>query len=313
MAKLYPPIKPYKKGRLKVSGGHDLYYEMVGNPKGIPVVYLHGGPGAGISPNDRRYFNPRKFNVLLFDQRGAGKSKPFASIKNNTTWDLLDDINKLLDLAGFKKKVILFGGSWGSTLSLVYAINYPEKIKAMVLRGIFLSTREDYKDYFGGFSSKMFPDHWERFLSHVPKKNKKNPINYYIKQMNSKNKKIVKKYAHEWSLYEISMLKLVMTQKAIKKYLAKGTYLSLARLEAHYLSRNCFLPDKYILRNTGKIKQILSFIVHGRYDAICTPEGAYKLHKALPRSKLHFAIAGHSSGEEEIQKKLVEFMDSVGG
>ncbi|MFA4820348.1 MAG: prolyl aminopeptidase [Candidatus Aenigmatarchaeota archaeon] len=306
MAKLYPPIKPYKSGFLKVGDGHTLYYELCGNPKGRPVLYLHGGPGGGIAPNDRRYFNPKAYNAILFDQRGAGKSKPFASTKNNTTWKLLEDIRVLLNHLGIKK-VFLFGGSWGSTLALVYAINYPETVTGMLLRGIFLSTTEEYKEFFGGYSAKMFPDAWERFLSFVP--NRKNPVAYYIKQMNSKDKKISDKYAREWSTYELTMLKLVVPQKTLKKYLRRGNYRALGPLEAHYLSRNCFLSENYILKNAHKLKKIPTVIVHGRYDAICMPISAYKLHKALPCSKLYFVISGHGAHDKNMGRKLVEELD----
>lgn len=307
MSNLYPPIKPYKRGYLKVSDGYRLYYELCGNPKGKPVLYLHGGPGAGISPKDRRYFNPRKFNAILFDQRGAGKSKPFASTKNNTTWKLVDDINALLNHLEIKK-VFLFGGSWGSTLALVYAIKNPERVSGTLLRGIFLSTDEEEKEYFGGFSAKMFPDAWERFLGNVPKKHRKNPVAYYIKQMNSKSKKR-NKFAREWTIYEMTMLMLDMKKKTVNKYIKDGTYKSLSPIEAHYLSQRCFLPEGYILKNIKKISHIPTVIVQGRYDAICMPVSAYRLHKALPRSKLYFTISGHSSRDKNLQEKLVEEMD----
>ncbi|HLD39028.1 MAG TPA: prolyl aminopeptidase [archaeon] len=305
MAKLYPHIKPYKSGYLKVSDAHILYYEMCGNPNGRPVLYLHGGPGAGISPKDRQYFNPRKYNTILFDQRGSGKSKPFASTKNNTTWKLVEDINKLLAHVGIEK-VFLFGGSWGSTLALVYAINYPEKVTGMLLRGVFLSVDQNFKEFFGGFSAKLFPDAWDRFLSFVP--NRKNPVAYYIKQMNSKNKKVQDRYAREWSTYELTMLKLDMNQKTMNKYLKRLSYRSMAPLEAHYLSQRCFLPENYILKNIHKLKMPV-VIVHGRYDAICTPESAWKLHKALPQSKLYFTISGHNPADGVMAEKLIEEMD----
>ena len=307
MAKLYPPINPYRKGYLDVGDCHTLYYELCGNPKGRPVLYLHGGPGAGISPKDRQYFNPRKYNIILFDQRGSGKSKPFALTKNNTTWKLVEDINKLLEHVGIGK-VFLFGGSWGSTLALVHAINYPEKVTGMLLRGVFLSLDEDFKDFFGGFSAKVFPDAWERFLSFVPKVQRKNPVPYYIRQMNSKDKKIQNCYAREWSTYELTMLKLDMKQKTMNKYLKRLSYRSMAPLEAHYLNQHCFLSENYILKNCHRLKMPI-VIVHGRYDAICTPESSWKLHKALPQSKLYFTISGHNPADAVMAEKLVEEMD----
>lgn len=309
MTKLYPPIKPHKRGFLNVGDGHQIYYELSGNPKGIPVLYLHGGPGAGTSPKDRRYFNPKKYNIILFDQRGSGRSRPFASTHANTTWKLIEDINKLLKHLGIEK-VFLFGGSWGSTLALVYAINNTERVTGMLLRGIFLSVNQDFKDYLGGeFTSKLFPDSWERLLSHVPKAQRKNPLPYYIKHMQSKNKQISDKFAKEWAIYEIKMLALDMPEKKIKKYLRRGTYRSMALLEAHYLGKRCFLPENYIIKNARKISKIPLVIVHGRYDAICTPGSAWNLHKALPKSKLYFTISGHNPADESMASKLVEETD----
>ncbi len=311
MAKLYPNIRPYKKGYLKVSDGYTLYYELCGNPKGIPVLYLHGGPGAGISQKDRRYFNPRKFNAILFDQRGAGKSRPFASTKNNTTWKLVKDINALLAHLRIEK-VFLFGGSWGSTLALVYAINYPDRVTGMLLRGVWLSDSEDRKYYTAGGTANHFPEAWERFLGNIPKSLRKNPLQYYIKQMSSKNPKIRDRYAKEMAIYEMRMLMLDMKNKTIEKYLKRGAYKSLGPLEAHYISNLAFLPNNYMISNAKKISKIPTVIVHGRYDMVCRPVMAWRLHKALPKSKLYFVIAGHSAAEPQITEKLVEEMDKFG-
>ena len=308
MAKLYPPIKPYRKGYLKVSGGHDLYYELVGNPKGIPVLYLHGGPGAGIWAKDRRYFNPRKFNVLLFDQRGSGKSKPFASTKNNTTWKLVEDINALLNHLEINK-VLLFGGSWGSTLALVYAIKHPERVKALILRGIFLGTKKELDYFYKGGPQNNFPESWERFISLVPKTKRKNPLNFYAKNLKSKNKKLRQKYCTEFSRYEFSAMKLSITEKELNKLLKGPNNESYARIGVHYFLNRCFLPDDYILKNIYKIKNLPIIIVHGRYDFICLPKEAYKLHKAIKGSKLYFVTAGHSSSDKNLEEKLVEEMD----
>src|SRR3990172_4078985 len=222
-SKFYSVRSPYKKGYLDVGDGHTIYFHCYGNKNATPVLYLHGGPGAGTKRKDARYFNPRLYNVILFDQRGAGKSRPFASLKNNTTRELVSDINKLLDHLGIKK-VFLFGGSWGSTLALVYAIQNKKRVTGMLLRGIFLSNPEEKKEFFGpkGLSARLFPDAWERFSSHVPKGLRKNPVRlteYYLNKMKSNNKKVSNKYKLEWTMYEISMMKLVVTRKDVDEFI----------------------------------------------------------------------------------------------
>ena len=303
-------IRPYKKGYFKVSKIHSLYYELYGNPKGKLVLFLHGGPGGGFSERDKRFFNPKKYNLILFDQRGSGRSKPFASLEENTTFDLVEDIRKLLEF--FKiKKIFLFGGSWGSTLALVYAIKYPKTVSGMLLRGIFLCSKEDKKHYFGGGIKNFFPDIWERFISNVPKKyrNENNIPSYYLKMMNSKNKKIKEKYTFEWAYYEMSILKLKTKEGKILKLMKEGSYKSLAPLEAYYLKNNCFISNNYILNNCDKISNIPISIIHGRYDFVCPAINAFKLHSKLKNSKLYIVCAGHSSSEKEIEKRLISEMN----
>lgn len=315
MRNLYPLRKPYRKGYLRVSDGCQIYYHLYGNQKGKPVLYLHGGPGAGTKPGDAKYFNPRTYNVVLFDQRGAGKSRPFASTKANTTWKLVDDITALLDHLGIKK-VFLFGGSWGSTLALVYAIKNPKRITGMLLRGIFLSTREEKEAIFsqGGYSANLFPDAWERFASHAPKKLRKDYValtEYYISKMHSQNSRVSDKYRREWFIYEVSMLALNMTKKDVDNYLRKGTYKAMAPFEAHYYGgRNlCFLSGNFIEKNARRLSRIPTVIVHGRYDALCMPASAWKLHKMLPKSKIYFIISGHHPHDKTMALKLKEEMD----
>ncbi len=304
--KLYPLRKPYKRGFFKVDG-HELFYQLFGNPDGIPVLFVHGGPGAGCQPKDARYFDPKKFNVLLIDQRGAGQSKPFASLKNNKTKFLVDDLHKFLKFLNIKK-TFLFGGSWGSCLSLCYAIKYPKTVLGMVLRGIYLGTPEENHHFLTGGVKSYFPEVWERFISNVPKEHKKNPSKFYWKMMNSKNFKTALKWCREWSLYELSALSLHYDEKkALKK--SRGKWIvPFARLEAYYLMNDCFLPKDYIIKNARKIKRIPCTIVQGRYDVICPPKTAYSLHKALPKSKFLLVTAGHSSSDSEIQDALVDEM-----
>jgi proline iminopeptidase len=309
--KLFPKTKPFMKGYFKVTDGHQLYYEVCGNPEGKPVLFVHGGPGAGFNDSSKRFFNPKKFKIILFDQRGAGRSKPFASTKANTTQKLVEDMKKLLKFLGVKK-TFLFGGSWGSTLSLIFAIKNPKLVNGILLRGIYLARKWDTDYTFGGGAEEFFPDSWERFISLVPKKNRKgrNIINYYVNKMKSKNKKTAKKYAYEWSRYELSMISMNSSETVIKKDLKFYNYVSLSILEAHYLKNNCFVPENYILNNAKKLKMPV-IIIQGRHDVICPPIQAYLLHKAIKQSKLFIVNAAHASSEPEIQQKLLEEMNKV--
>lgn len=294
---------PYKKSYLKVSDGHKLYYEMCGNKTGIPVLFLHGGPGSGFVESHKNVFDLRIFNLILFDQRGAGRSKPFASLKANTTSKLVSDINKILDFAGIEK-ALLFGGSWGSTLALTYAIKYPQRTLGLVLRGIFLGDSQSIKHYLNGGTSVQAPAEWERFVAQVPEKNRKDVVDYYFRKMKSKKYSERKKACYEWAHYEMSLIKMKITEAQVDEYVKEYSYMSLAPLEAHYLRSTCFLPDNYIIKNAHKLNDLPVAIVHGRYDLICPPRDAYKLHKKLPNSTLHMVVAGHSAGEQEIEKAL---------
>ena len=313
--KLFPKIKPYRHGYLNVGDGHKLYYELCGNQKGKPVLFVHGGPGAGCSKKDRRFFNPKVWNIILFDQRGANRSKPFGSLKANTTWKLVSDMRQLLKFLNIKK-AFLFGGSWGSTLSLVYAIKHPETVTGMLLRGIFLGRREDIMYTYGGGAEDYFPDAWERFNRIVPERIRKRSggsIDYYVKMMGSKNPKVSRKYAFEFAFYELSLYKLNMTEKRVRKMLKEFRYRSLAIAECYYMKHNCFLSENYVLKNIRRIRKagIPVSIVQGRYDALCPPMQAWLLHKALPKSRIHFATTGHASSEPEIQGKLVDEMKRI--
>lgn len=309
MKKLFPNIRPYKTGYLKVSDGHKLYYELCGNPNGKPVLVLHGGPGAGIYPKMRRTYNPKVYKIILFDQRGAGKSKPFASTKANTTQKLVQDINALLKELKIKK-VFLSGGSWGSTLALVYAIKNPKKVAGMLLRGIFLNTKKENDYLFNGGVKNHFPDVWNRFIKLVPKKYQKDPVAYYYKKINSTNHKIRKKFMYEWAYYEMSLLKIKSTKKAVEKSMKEYNYKALSIIEAHYFQNNCFLINNYILKNIHKISKIPVSIVHGRYDMICPVVNAYNLHKKLKNSVLHIIdMSGHSSSEPLMIDKMISEMN----
>lgn len=302
----------YKSGYLSVSGGHEIYYELYGNPKGVPVLFFHGGPGGGFEEKHKAFFDPKKHNVLFFDQRGAGKSKPFASIENNTTWDLIEDAKKLVDFIGFKK-VFVFGGSWGSTMALLFAIKYPKMVNGLLLRGIFLGSADELDSFYypGDAISFFFPEVWERFISLVPENKRSHALEYYFEQMCSAGKD-KKKYLYEWSIYESCVLSIDHDVAATEKELQKAdSYKALSILEAYYFVNKCFLEDNYILNNIDKIQHIPTVIIQGRYDVVCPPRYAYKLHEALKDSKLYFVKAGHSGSDSEIKRKLIEEMSKV--
>ncbi len=298
----YPPSKPYKHGHFPVSEKHSLYYELHGNPKGVPVLFVHGGPGAGCDSKSPRYFNPKKFNIIVVDQRGANRSKPYGSVKENTTQDLIDDFKKLLDAHNIKK-TYLFGGSWGSTLSLCFAIQNPERVSGMVLRGIWYGGDLTTDYMLSGEGKSHFPEVWERFVGNV--KNKKHPAIEYYEKIFSSNKKEATRFAQEWSRYEHALLHLEHDPNVLEKEMKSPSILALSRIEAHYFKHGCFLPKDYIMKNLNKIKNIPLSIVHGRYDFICKPENAYKLHKALPKSKLLFVTAGHSGSDPNVRSTMM--------
>ena len=314
--KLFPKIKPYRHGYLEVDNVHKLYYELCGNPKGKPVLFVHGGPGAGCSEKDRQFFNPKVWNIVLFDQRGANRSKPFGSTRANTTGKLVSDIRKLLRFLRIDK-VFLFGGSWGSTLSLAYAIRYPETVTGMVLRGVFLGRKQDIMYTYGGGAQDYFAEAWERFISVVPQRKRNDVIGYYASQMRSRNRHTRKKFAFEFAYYELSLLKLNMQHKDVMKIMKKkGSHPgheSMAIIESYYMKNSCFLPKNYILKNVGRLDKfkIPVSIVQGRYDVLCPPYQAWQLHRAIPNSRLVFAISGHSSSDPPLTSKLVEEMKKM--
>ncbi len=301
--------KPYKTGYFLVGNNHQLYYELLGNPNGLPVVSLHGGPGAGFQQKDRDYFDAKKFHVLLFDQRGSNHSKPLALTKNNNTWALVDDTIKLMDFARFKKAIFM-GGSWGSTLALVFAIKHPKRVSALLLRGVFLANRLARKHFYFGGVQHFFPEEHERFYSNIPKKYRNQPEKYYFKKIVSKNRRTSKKHLQAWVQFEDSFLALE-SKKLTAARLNKKWAKSFATLASYYSLKNFFLPENYILKNTQKIKKIPCTIIQGRYDIVCPPIQAHLLHKALPKSKLVYTIAGHSGHELTTKKAIVQALNQL--
>jgi len=312
MYSLYPEIKPYNTFQLKVSNLHEIFVEESGNPKGRPVIFLHGGPGGGIEPIYRQYFNPEKWRIIIFDQRGCGKSFPHAELKENTTWDLVEDIEKI------RKKLeidtwTIFGGSWGSTLSLSYSIVHPERCDAIILRGIFMLRKKEIDWFYQGGCSFIYPDAWEKYLSPIPKDEQNNLVKAYYKRLTSKDKTVRINAARAWSIWEASTSKLIQTEKALHSFDNDDVAEAFARIECHYfINKGFFENEDWILNNVNKISDKPIEIVQGRYDVVCPMTSAWELHKKLPDASFHvIQDAGHSMLESGIQKKLIEITDKI--
>lgn len=307
----FPEIEPYKTHRLKVSDVHDLYIEEVGNPKGQPIVFLHGGPGAGLSTKHRRFFDPKHYRIILFDQRGAGKSKPHANLEDNTTWDLVSDIEKIREFLGVQKWVV-FGGSWGSTLAIAYAETHPEKVAGLILRGIFLCREEEIEWFYQKGCEWIFPDQWEKYVGFIPENERHQMVKAYYKRLTSDDSKIRLEAAKRWSTWEGSTIKLIQDPETVSTFEEEQMALSIARIECHFFINKCwFESNNQLIENINKIRHIPAVIVHGRYDVVCPVKNAWDLHKAWPEAKLEIiADAGHAADEPGILDGLVRATES---
>jgi proline iminopeptidase len=310
---LYGEIEPYDSGLLKVTDVHQLYYEQCGNPKGKPVLFLHGGPGAGLIPDYRRFFDPEAYRVVLFEQRGAGRSTPHASLEDNTTWHLVQDIETVREHFGIEHWLV-FGGSWGSTLALAYAESHPERARGLVLRGIFLCRPKEiswfYEDSQG--ASAIFPDNWEQYLRVIPEAERDDMIRAYYRRLTSPDDAVRLEAARAWSIWEASALKLQPDQSVIDEFSEPEMAIALARIECHYFVNNCFFEtDNYLIENVDRIRHIPAWIVHGRYDVICPAMNAWDLHRAWPEATLKIIPdAGHAATEPGIVDALIQATDS---
>ena len=307
---LYPVIQPYAYEFLDVGDGHMLYVEQCGNPDGIPVIVLHGGPGGGCSPGMRRFFHPDLYRVILFDQRGCGRSKPHSSIEANTTWHLVDDIEKIRTHLGIENWIV-FGGSWGAALALIYAINHPKPVRHMVLRGVFLMTQAELDWFYGGGAGNFFPEHWRKVVSLLEEHERGDVIKAYHRRLFGNDEAEITRFARIWTGWESALATLEPRNSMGSTPAAYAQ--AFARIENHYFLNNGFLDsDNYILDNIDKIKDIPGTIVHGRYDMICPPKSAFTLHEAWPSSQLQMiATAGHSLSEAGISGALVSLMDEL--
>lgn len=306
MRTLFAEIEPYNTFFLPVTHGHTLYVEEVGNPLGQPVVFLHGGPGGGISTNHRRLFDPAHYRIILFDQRGAGKSRPHASLEHNTTWDLVADMETLRQHLNFEQWAV-FGGSWGSTLSLAYAQTHPERVSHLILRGIFLCRPEEIQWFYQEGTSWIFPEFWEAFLAPVPAEKRHEMVKTYYELLTSDNEHSRLQAAKAWSKWEGACCKLKPNASVIDHFEEAHHALAMARIECHYFIHHCWLEPNQLLRDASKITHIPTWIIHGRYDVVCPARNAYELHQVLPEATLRMIPdAGHAYDEPGILDALIE-------
>lgn len=309
MRDLYPRIKPYATHKLEVDAPHVLYVEESGSAQGIPVLFVHGGPGAGCSQLHRSFFDPEKYRIILFDQRGCGRSAPHASLENNTTRDLVADMERIREHLGIRQW-LLFGGSWGSTLSLVYAQTYPERVLGLVLRGIFLCRPEEIQWFYQEGASRVFPDYWEDFLRQVPPAERDDIVSAYYKLLTSENELARMAAAKAWSRWEGRTSTLRPSKAVVDQFSDPHTAMSIARIECHYFMHDSFLEPGQILRDAGRLAGIAGIIVQGRYDLVCPMQSAWQLAQAWGDADLQIIPdAGHSALESGTIDALVRATD----
>jgi proline iminopeptidase len=310
---LYPPTEPYAHGWLDVDSGHRVYWERVGTPGAMPAVMLHGGPGAGCSPEHRRLFDPARYDALLFDQRGCGRSTPAASLDANTTWDLVADIERLRVMAGVDRWVV-FGGSWGSTLALAYAETHPDRVTALVLRGIFLLRPAELRWYYQEGASWLFPDLWEAFLAPIPDAERGDLMAAYRRRLTGDDAVERQRCAVAWSVWEGSTITLLPRSDLSGHYSEDAFALAFARIENHYFVHDAWLADGQLLRDVDRIRHIPAVIVQGRYDVATPARSAWDLHRAWPEADFHLVPdAGHAFDEPGILTHLLDATDRFAG
>ena len=310
----YPEIEPYASGHLDVGGGHSIYWERVGTPGARPAVFLHGGPGGGLSPNQRRVFDPARYDVLLFDQRGCGRSRPFAELDGNTTWDLVADIEKLREHLGIGRWQV-FGGSWGSTLALAYAETHPQRVSELVLRGIFLLRRWELEWFYQEGASRLFPDAWQHYIDAIPPVERHDLISAFHRRLTSDDVQVRLSAARAWAIWEGGTSYLQIPADYADTHGDAEFALAFARIENHYFVNGGFFEEEgQLLRDAHRIKDIPGVIVHGRYDVVCPIQSAFDLHKVWPKAELIVSPgSGHSAFEAENAAALVEATDRFAG
>ncbi|MGN6144446.1 MAG: prolyl aminopeptidase [Mesorhizobium sp.] len=310
---LYPEIEPFETGMLDVGDGHTIYWERVGTKGAKPAVFLHGGPGGGVSPKQRRQFDPKLYDVVLFDQRGCGRSTPYASLDANTTWHLVADMERLRELCGFDKWLV-FGGSWGSTLALAYAETHPEKVSELVVRGIYTLTRAELEWYYQFGVSEMFPDKFERFQAPIPEAERGDMMAAYRKILTGSDRQKQSEAAIAWSSWEGQTITLLPEPETSDRFAEADYALAFARIENHYFVHGGWFEEGQLLRDAGRLKDIPGVIVHGRYDMPCPMKYAWALHKAWPKAEFFLVEgAGHAFTEPGILDRLIYATDMFAG
>ncbi len=307
---LYPPIEPYRTGHIEVGDGHRLYWEQCGNPAGKPAVFLHGGPGAGSSADHRRQFDPARWNVLLFDQRGCGRSTPHAGLEANTTWHLVADIERLREMAGIEKWLV-FGGSWGSTLALAYAQTHPERVTGLVLRGIFTFRQNELDWLYRYGASEIFPDKWVEFLAPIPEDERGDLVAAYHRRLTGADPAVQLAAAKAWSKWEAETVTLLPNPKVIEQHTSDDFAIAIARIENHYMINRGWLEEGQLIEGADRLRGIPGIIVQGRYDCCTPPAAAWDLHKAWPEAELEIVPdGGHLFNEPGILDGLIRATDA---
>jgi proline iminopeptidase len=303
----YPPIEPFRTHRLKVSALHEIHVEESGNPSGRPIVFVHGGPGGGVESWHRQFFDPVRYRAVLIDQRGCGKSTPHAELRENTTWDLVADMEAVRERLGIDRWVV-FGGSWGATLALAYAETHPERTKALILRGIFLLRREEIRWFYQEGANWIFPDAWQHYVDVIPPAERGDFVKAYYKRLTSSDASVRREAARAWSIWEGATSKLLQSEDLVKRFGEDRFAEAFARIECHYFVNDGFFKsNNWLLENVGRIRKIPGVIVQGRYDVVCPMKSAWDLHCAWPEADLQIvADAGHAASEPGIQVRLVD-------
>ncbi|NBB63705.1 prolyl aminopeptidase [Pseudomonas sp. ODNR1LW] len=311
---LYPDIESFASGWMATDDGHEIYYEESGNPQGLPVVVLHGGPGGAVNPGMRRFFDPAKYRIIMFDQRGCGLSRPNASLENNTTWTLIEDIERLRERCGVDKWVV-FGGSWGSTLSMAYAVTHPERVRALVLRGIFLLTKKELHWFYQEGASMIFPDAWEGFVAPIPEAERGDLMSAYYKRLIGDNVAEREACAIAWSSWEGDTVSVEGPEGRPDKFSDPAFALAFARIENWFFTNAGFFPeDGWLLKNVDRMRHIPCWIAQGRFDVVTPIASAWALHRAWPEARLDIVgDAGHASSEPGIVDSLIRATDWAAG
>lgn len=309
MADYYPPLEPYAVHRLAVDSPHEIYVEECGNSQGLPAIFVHGGPGGGCTPDNRRFFDPARYRIVLFDQRGCGRSCPHAELTRNTSADLVADMERIRGLLGIERWLV-FGGSWGSTLSLLYAETHPDRVRALVLRGIFLATQAELDWFYRGGIANIFPDHFAEFVAPIPETERGDLVSAYHRRLTDPDADVRRRSAEAWSLFEARCSTLLPSDTLVSQFTEPDIAIAVSRIECHYFTNDCFLAPDQLIRDVSRLQSIPGVIVQGRYDMVCPSLAAWRLKQAWPQAELRIIPdSGHAASEPGTRSALVETTD----